>query len=258
MKNNFFITMSIVTFNNSNIIKETVNNIVKNIPEEYDYQFYIIDNNSSDDTVNLLSEVSGNIKIIRLKDNKGFGYGHNQVLPLLSKYHLIINPDIRIKNQNQIRNMIEYMEKNSDVGLLSPLILNPDMSIQYLCKHNPTVFDLFIRRISKRLFSKRQDRFVMKDTKYDKIMRLEFASGSFMLFRSEIFNLVNGFDDAFFMYLEDADITRRVNQISKAIFYPFAEVIHFWERGSHKSIKLAIITVKSMIVYFKKWGLKIK
>ncbi|MNF08833.1 hypothetical protein D3C80_2093510 [compost metagenome] len=58
------------------------------------------------------------------------------------------------------------------------------------------------------------------------------------------------------MYLEDADITRRVNQISKAVFFPEARIIHAWERGAHKSVKLAIITIKSMITYFRKWGWK--
>lgn len=252
------ISLAIVTYNNSKIIENTVRSVLAGIPSEYPYKLYIIDNNSQDNTIDLIRKIEGNIEIIELGINKGFGYGHNKVLDILnSKYHFIVNPDIEIENSNQIKKMIEYLEKNQEVGMLSPLILSPDYSIQYLCKTNPTVFDMFIRRISPNLFKQRQERYVMKHTSYNEIMQLDYASGSFMVFKTEIYKKMNGFDDSFFMYLEDADITRRVNQVSKAIFYPEARVIHAWERSSHKSIKFAKITMKSMITYFNKWGWKL-
>lgn len=251
------ISLAIVTYNNSRIIKNTVKSIVKNIPSEYTYKLYIIDNDSSDNTIEIVKSLDGNIEIIELGVNKGFGYGHNAILEKIdSKYHFVVNPDITIENQEHIRKMIKFLDKNRDAGMLSPLILSPDSSIQYLCKTNPTVFDMMIRRISPKFLPKRQDKYVMKETGYDKVMTIDYATGSFMVFRTEIYKKLNGFDDDFFMYLEDADITRRVNQISKAIFYPEARVIHAWERSGHKSFKFAKITVQSMIIYFNKWGWK--
>lgn len=251
------LSLAIVTYNNSKTIENTIKSIVKNIPNEYDYKIYVIDNNSKDNTLDLVRKIKGNIEIIELKDNKGFGYGHNAILDLInSKYHFVVNPDIEIEDTNQIRKMVNFLEKNKDIGMLSPLILNPDRSIQYLCKRNPTVFDMCIRWISPKFFKKRQDKYVMKETGYNKIMQINYASGAFMVFRTEIYKTIRGFDDSFFMYLEDADITRRVNEVSKAVFYPDARVIHMWERGGHKNFKFAIITVKSMIVYFNKWGWK--
>lgn len=251
------LSLAIVTYNNSKIIKETVTSIVENIPNELTYILYIIDNNSKDNTLDIIKSIKGNIEIINLGVNKGFGYGHNAILNMIdSRYHLIINPDITIENPEQIKTMIEHLDKNKDVGMLSPLILSPDLSTQYLCKTNPTVFDMIIRRISPNIFAKRQDKYIMKDTGYNKITNLDYATGSFMVFRSEIYKKLNGFDDTFFMYLEDADITRRVNQISKAIFFPDARVIHAWERSGHKSFKFAKITVQSMFIYFNKWGWK--
>ncbi len=251
----FDLTLSIVTYNNSRIIAKTVKSIIKSIPSEYKYLLYIIDNNSSDNTVDLVKKIKGNIKILELGVNKGFGYGHNAVLELIdSKYHFVVNPDIEIENDNQIRNMITYLENNEDVGLLVPLILNTDYSVQHLCKKNPTVFDMMIRRISPNFLRVRQDSYIMKQTGYDKIMEIEYASGSFMVFRSSLYKMIKGFDDEFFMYLEDADITRRVNQVSKTIFYPYARVVHSWERSAYKSFKFFKITIESMIVYFNKWG----
>lgn len=252
------LSLSIVTYNNSKIIEETIRSIIKSIPTELNYKLYIIDNSSTDNTIEVAKKINGNIEIVKLNTNKGFGYGHNAIISKLnSKYHLVVNPDITIEDQEQIRKMIDYMNKNEKVGMLSPLIVNPDKSIQYLCKTNPTVFDMLIRRVSPNLFQKRQDRYVLKDTGYNKIMCINYASGCFMVFRTSVFVDINGFDDAYFMYLEDADITRRVNQVSEAIFFPEARVIHAWERGAHKSIKLAIITARSMITYFNKWGWKL-
>jgi hypothetical protein len=252
------LSLAIVTYNNSKIIENTVKSVVENIPSEYSYKLFIIDNGSKDNTVELLKTVRGNIEIIELGVNNGFGFGHNAILDILnSKYHFVVNPDIFIENLEQIKKMVDFLDENPDVGLLSPLILSPDFSIQYLCKTNPTVFDMFIRRVSPNLFKQKQDKYIMKETGYNKIMRLDYATGSFMVFKTDIYKLLKGFDETFFMYLEDADITRRVNKISKAIFYPEARVIHAWERSGHKSLKFAKITVQSMFIYFNKWGWKL-
>lgn len=252
------LSLAIVTYNNSNIIEDTVRSVVENIPTDYSYKLYIIDNDSKDNTLDLVRKINGNIEILELGVNKGFGYGHNAILDIInSKYHFVVNPDIEIENSDQIKKMVAYLDINKDVGMLSPLILSPDFSIQYLCKTNPTVFDMLIRRISPNLFKQRQDKYIMKETGYNKIMKLDYATGSFMVFRTDIYKAIKGFDDDFFMYLEDADITRRVNEISKAILYPEARVIHAWERSGHKSFKFAKITVQSMIIYFNKWGWKL-
>jgi GT2 family glycosyltransferase len=252
------ISLAVVTYNNEDIIRDTVVSVVNTIPEEYSYLLYIIDNNSTDRTLDIVRRLQGNIEIIALKDNKGFGHGHNQVLPLInSRYHYVINPDIKVESAEEVRKMIAYLNQDETVGLLSPLLLNDDLSIQHLCKTNPTVFDMMIRWIKTSLFSKRQDRYVMKDSGYDKIMEIEYASGSFMVFRTELFQAMNGFDERFFMYLEDADITRRVRKEYKAVFFPQARVIHSWERSSHKKWKYVGITLHSMWVYFNKWGWKI-
>lgn len=248
----FDITISIVTFNNEDIIIDTVSSIIENIPQEISYKFFIIDNESTDSTVDRLKEIP-QIEIINSK-NKGFGFGHNRILEKLeSKYHFVVNPDIRIIDLDFFQKTINILDSNMQIGLLSPLILNPDRTIQYLNKRNPTYIDMGIRFISPRIFKKRQDKYVMKDVGYDKTYELEYASGCFMIFRTSIFKQIKGFDEKFFMYLEDADITRRVNQVSKSVFTPEIRVIHLWKRSGHKKLKHMLITLKSMKIYFKKW-----
>ena len=247
------ISLSIVTYNNEAIIEKTIEILISHLENKLSYVLFVIDNNSKDDTVKKVQSCNGNIVLIRNNKNLGFGAGHNIILDKIdSKYHIVINPDITIVN-DVISEMYEYMENNKEIGLLTPLVKHPDGDIQYLCKRNPTVTDLFIRLVLPNNFKKRQDYFTMKETGYDKPFEVEYATGCFMFFRTEIFKQLKGFDEHIFLYLEDADITRRVNQISKTIFYPYNYVIHDWQRGAHKNINLMWINVKSAVWYFWKW-----
>jgi len=253
------VSISIVTYNNGDIIKDTVNNLINHIGDS-DYRIYLIDNNSQDKTINILKKIKNDnekITVIFNNNNLGFGAAHNKVLDKInSHYHLVMNPDITIEN-NIIVDLIDYMNKYNKIGLLTPLIKFPDGSIQYSCRRKITFVDLLIRRFLPVFFEERQDYHIMKDKNYDKPFEVEFASGSFMFFRTEILKKICGFDDNFFMYLEDADITRRVNKVSKTVFFPYNYVIHKWERGSYKNFKLFIYHLRSLFYYFKKWGFKL-
>jgi len=254
------VLISIVTYNNEKIIKETIESII-NQTYGISYKIVIYDNNSVDKTIEIIKSINAcNLEIIDAKTNFGFGYGHNQIINHeKAKYYLIYNPDLRIKN-NILKELFEFMEVHIDIGMTTPKIIYPDGQLQYLCKQNPTVFDLFVRRFIpgflQAFVQARIERYEMRNTGYNKIFNIPYATGCFMFFRGEILKNLNGFDENFFMYLEDADITRRVNMISRSVFYPFNSVEHLWARGSHKSLKLAWVTLKSAIYYFNKWGWK--
>ena len=254
------VSISLVTYNNSKVIEKCINSIF-NITNNIDFEIIIVDNNSSDNTVKIIKNNFNSVKLIKNEKNVGFGAAHNIAIKLgKGKYHLVINPDI-IFTENTIEKLISFMEENPDVGLVSPKIIFPDGTIQYLCKRSPCVFDLCIRRFTpgfiQKIFKKRIDFYEMKDTGYNKIMDVCYLSGSFMLFRKSVLEKIGGFDENFFMYSEDADITHRIGEISRALFYPYTSVVHLWERGSHKKIKLLLISLASNIKYFNKWGWKI-
>lgn len=99
----------------------------------------------------------------------------------------------------------------------------------------------------------------MLDTPDNEVREISNATGCFMFFRTEAFRELSGFDERFFMYLEDCDIARRVSESRKykALFFPMAEVTHLWERESKKSKKLLAVHIRSIISYFLKWGIKI-
>ena len=82
---------------------------------------------------------------------------------------------------------------------------------------------------------------------------IEFCTGCFFCIRTEIFKKLNGFDDRFFMYFEDADITRRARKLGSVVFYPDIKVTHVWARASAKTLKFFLIQLCSMFKYFLKW-----
>lgn len=257
MENNG-ISFCTVTFNNEKKIKNFILNL-ENVIDSTD-QIYIVDNRSSDETINIIKEMQlkfKNINLIIAGNNNGFGSGNNKVIKdLTSRYHVVINPDVSINSIETLSNMKRYMDNNPNVGLLSPKLKGSDGKVQKLYKSNPTVFDLMIRFISPNLFKKRQSNFVHANLSYTEIGHIDYASGACMFFRTEIFKKIRGFDERYFMYMEDADITREVNKISESIFFPNVDITHEWQRQSHKKIKFMLITIISMVKYFDKCGWK--
>ena len=227
-------------------------------------EIYLIDNHSSDTTKTILksyTEQFSNIILIQNEKNVGYGRGQNLAIRRVkSQYHILCNPDIIITT-DIFSELISYMKKNKDVGVIYPKTLNTDRSIQYLNKRPPTVLDLVLRRfcpkLIKSLFKNRLDKYEMKDVGYDFIYDVPFASGSFMFCRTDVLQKVNGFDERYFLYLEDFDLCRKIqNQGFRTVYNPTVNVIHHWERASYKNIKMTAIHAISTIHYFNKWGWK--
>ncbi|OTA48787.1 glycosyltransferase [Limosilactobacillus reuteri] len=253
------ISVGIVFYNpTSENIRQTFFNIKQlssiNI---FDLSFYLIDNASTDRVLQKMipQKLDKNVHCIKLIKNNGFGYGHNSIIDKLnSDYHIIMNPDIELKDIRGFTEAISYMQHHDNVALLSPLVRNQsDGEIQLLNRREPTVFDLFIRFFGPNIFPKRQSYFVKSKHGYDHIQSDENATGSFMMVRTAIFKEIGGFDTRFFMYFEDTDLTKRISTKGKVVFFPYLTVIHGWKRDNH-SIKGIASMIKSMIIYFNKWG----
>lgn len=223
----------------------------------------IIDNDSGDEYVQQLQTIEG-VKLIEAGANKGFGFGHNVALKRAptSTYTLILNPDVVI-HDGTLERMVAYLESHPDVGLVAPKVLNPDGTLQALNKRLPSVFNLFVRRFIPRTMQqksawmmRKSAAYEMRDVGYEHEIDVPFVSGCFMLFRTEILQKLSGFDEHYFMYLEDCDITRRLNAHARAVYLPSATITHHWARGSHKSMRLMLVMLRSMWVYFNRWGWK--
>ena len=190
--------------------------------------------------------------------NIGYGAGHNIALRKTMvggvTYHLVLNPDIIIET-NALKIMTDYMDEHSDVGHMMPKVVYPSGDIQYLCKLLPTPFDLLFRRfLPEKWIDRRTKKFEMRNSGYDKIMEVPYLSGCCMLLRTKALQKAGLFDERFFLYPEDIDLTRRIGEFYQTIFYPHVTVVHHHAKGSYKNFKLMVIHIWNLIKYFNKWG----
>jgi hypothetical protein len=249
------LTVSIVTYKNNILqLQRAVNCVAESPCVE---KIYIIDNSPSNQLreITFLSE-----KIEYIFNNKNLGYGRANNIALENSikngvnYHLVLNPDIYFE-KGVIEELYDFMEKNPDVGLVMPKILYPDGSLQYLCKLLPTPLDLIRRRfLPGNIFSKQNSFYELRFAGYNKIMDVPYLSGCFMFIRTEALRRVGLFDEQFFMYLEDADISRRIHKHYRTVYYPKVFGFHEYEKGSYRNSKLLKYHLFSAFRYFNKWG----
>lgn len=193
-------------------------------------------------------------------ENTGYGHSHNialrKAVELGSTYHVILNPDIEFK-PDVLSSLAAYLDKNKQANWVMPKILYPNGEIQYLCKKLPTPFNLFMRRFlpAWNWVKKMDEEFELRDTGYNKEMNVPFLSGCFMFLRVEAVEKHSlYFDESFFMYCEDLDLSRRFHRVGKTMFYPSVSIVHNHEKASYKSKKLLLCHIKSTFKYFNKYG----
>ena len=139
------VSLSIVTYNNSNDINSLLESLKSSECHHLFSDIYVIDNNSNDSTCDVVRGFQGfvkNIHLIQNVTNTGFGLAHNQaILTAKSDYHVICNPDIKFKDRS-LENLIKHLETNHQIGLAAPKVVYPNGNIQLLNRRYPTVVDL--------------------------------------------------------------------------------------------------------------------
>lgn len=247
------ITGCIVTYNNMKTIKAAVDSVLEFTNPET-FRLYVVDNGSTDGTPDFIRKNYPDVCLIETNTNVGFGTGHNVVMPMIeSEYHIVINPDIVIRDK-AIEKIVEFMDNNKDIGVVSPKICFPDGREQILGKRAPHLKYLVASRMrDEKNPSKLLKEYAMLDCDLTKVTDIDVATGCFVVFRTALFKELKGFDEKFFMYFEDFDISRRAGKISRVVYYPNATIYHVWGRESKRNTKLMIIHIKSMLRYFAKW-----
>lgn len=248
------ISASLVLYHNK---KSDIDNVIQSILNSRIDCLCIVDH-SNDDNYRSLTKLSDRIHYIHTF-NDGYGKGHNTGYEYCKKfidsdYHVVINPDIYFE-PDAIDALALYMDNHHDVGQVMPKVYYPNGDFQYLCKLLPTPTDIFLRQFAPASVRDRNDvRYAMKTANYETEMDIPSLSGCFMFFRSSCFERIGGFDPRFFMHFEDIDITRRIGEIARTVYFPEATVIHAHEAAHKKSRKMLYIGLKSAVQYFNKWG----
>jgi GT2 family glycosyltransferase len=249
------LTASIVAYkNDAAIIAHAIHSFLRATSTS---KLFLIDNSPTDD----LKYLAYDPRIIYIfnKKNVGFGAGHNIALKQIletSKYHLILNPDVYF-DDSVIDKLLSFMDANDEIGQVMPKVLYPDGQLQRLCKLLPSPQTLVMRRFFNFLTSaleKKNFYYEFQFTSYDQIMDVPFLSGCFMFLRTEALKKTGLFDERFFLYTEDTDLTRRIHRHYRTVFFPDSAIYHHHQRGSYKEPWLLWCNIQSAIRYFNKWG----
>ncbi|MHC3376350.1 glycosyltransferase [Ligilactobacillus equi] len=258
------IDISIVCYQNYDKILKCVDSINKFTNQDMIGSIFIVDNTECEKLSRYKAEINElksaeNIEYIQLRKNIGFGSANNVSLTQSkSQYFAIVNPDILLVEE-AFGNITSYMNKHSEIGAVIPKMISKDGKIQKAYRRELTLIDVILRYLPQmKLIKKRRDYHEMQDQNYDEEFVVPFAQGSFIVFRRELLERVDGFDERYFMYVEDADLCKELGDISKIVYYPNVKVVHFWEKASHRNVRLMLLHALSMMKYFKKWGIKWK
>lgn len=219
-------------------------------------ELFLIDNSRAAD---LKSIVPDDHRVHYEHNSRNTGYvAHNKGMQKSIdqgyKYHVVLNPDVYF-DSSIFFEIIRFMDDHPDVGLLLPKVFYSSGELQYLCKLLPTPMDFFARFfLPQKLIEKRMNSYELKISGYDRIMDAPYMSGCFMFLRNQILEEVGLFDERFFMYAEDIDLSRRIHSQYRSVFFPEVSIVHRHEAGSYKNFRLFKIHVENVFRYFNKYG----
>lgn len=212
------------------------------------YEVVLVDNKSTNDSVNRIqSEIKNRkwkVAFIKANKNSGFGNGCNLgAMRAKGKYLLFLNPDTVLKD-NSISKMLSYIEEHSDISILGGRMINRTG----VSRKEGGIFPNFYHStmmflgLGQNIFMK----FVSKPSKVD------WVGGGCMLIKKRLFDILHGFDQNIFMYLEDVEICYRARKMEYQVFYyPYTKIIHLEGKSSNNNFKITN-TYKSYLYFCKK------
>ena len=257
------LTISIVSYNCKKILEDCLKSIFLNIPKTK-CEIIVVDNKSTDKVEEMVRDKFPQVKLLINNQNMGFAAAHNKAyLESGGKYILVLNPDI-IVQPNSIEILIDFMDNNSDAGVVCPKLKNIDGSLQYSCRTFYKLSTILFRRtLLGKIFPAHKilSEHLMSDLDHNNVMVVDWALGGSMLIRRKAVKENRIFDERFFVYFEDVDLCYRMKKNGWKVYYvPDAVMIHRHIRDSaQKSFNRAKFEhLKSFIKFYLKYKGRLK
>lgn len=221
-------------------------------------EVYVVDNNSVDGSLKMLSEKFPEVKVIANKANVGFAKANNQAIRIsTSEYVLLLNPDTVVEDDTFTKT-IAFMDSHPDAGGLGVKMV--DGKGQFLPESKrglPTPMTAFYKIFGlSKLFprSKRFSRYHLGYLDNDEINPVDILAGAFMLMRRATLDKCGLLDETFFMYGEDVDLSYRITLAGyRNYYFPETRIIHYKGESTKKtSVNYVLVFYKAMEIFAKK------
>jgi len=244
------VSIIILTYNSESYILKLLESIEKFHKELRNIEIIVVDNNSLDDTLGKLKKSSVKHQLREIPRNIGFAAGINAgVKNATGEYLLFINPDTVFEN-GDVWDMTKVLEKEEKTGIVGGKLINTNGDAE---KSTGNFYNLI-----NTLFLAFGLEELMEARKSPKsLTKVDFVSGGFMMIKSMLFKELKGFDDNFFMYVEDVDLCKRAKDKGfDTFFIPNVALIHLSHGSSNREFAIENI-YKSLFYYHEKHSSKI-
>lgn len=223
-------------------------------------ELIVFDNNSRDNTVASVKTLFQEVSIIVSGKNIGFAAANNSASKnARGEFLLFANPDIII-DTGAVRVLMDALIGRPDAGAVTARMRNKDGSFQATCRNFPSLKNIFFSRgsfISELPVSKSKSGSIIYTLgDFENIAEVPASSATCLMMRKDFFDEIGGFDERFFLFMEDTDLCGRINQKGKKVYFvPGAGAVHYWGRGSavspfKRSLRQHISVWKYFLKYF--------
>jgi len=250
------ISVVIVAWNASHYLEVCLESLAKSPPRR-SMEVLVVDNASTDDTIEMVESRFPDVKLIKSKENLGFSKGNNVAIrQCKGRYVALVNPDV-IVFPGCLDSLADFLDQNPKVGNVGPRVFNLDMTQQSTCRRFPTLWNNFCS--AARLESTfKNSRFFggehMFYFEHDRTLSVDVIVGCFSMVRRETFDDVGLLDENLFMYGDDVDWCRRARNAGwDMVFYPEAQAIHEGGKTTESyPVHFAVAQQRSILHYWKK------
>lgn len=241
------LSIIILNYNTSDWLENVLSSIEAFPLKKHSFEVIVVDNASSDDSVEVVKNKFPSVKLIQSPDNSGFAKGNNLgIQKATGKYVMLLNSDAEFTAETDLDACVEYMNKHEFVGVVSPKLVLADGSID-LASHRgePTPWAAlsYLTGLEKLIpNSKIFGQYHQTWQNFNEVHEIEACSGAAMIVRHEAIDTAGMLDEAFFMYAEDLDWCKRIREAGyQIVFYPLCTIIHHkYKSGQSKSDEVQV------------------
>lgn len=245
------LSIIIVNWNTKDILKQTLLSVL-NETKSIDYEIIVVDNNSSDGSVEMIKKDFPSVVLIENNDNKGFAGANNDALKIArGEYLMLLNSDTIVLDQ-ALEKMVKFLDENKDVMMTGPKLVGKKGEFQEVCRKNiPNIKNSFLYLFGIKDKSEGSYR---NKTNPEESGYWDSISGAAMMMRREVYEKIGGLDERYFMYAEDIDYCKQVFDMGwKTYYLSSANIVHLGgESSKQRSTKSLYYFYKTMWQYYKK------